>query len=73
MNIKEDYEWNYRDCYLCKTSTPQKEMCTATLDYEGFGLKGTHRVQVCKECHRDNQVNRLFKSENTEERIRCSQ
>jgi hypothetical protein len=23
---KDDYRWNYRDCYLCKNPTPQKEM-----------------------------------------------
>ena len=66
MIIKDDYSWNYSECYLCKTSTPQKEMCNETLDYEIFGVKGNIHVQVCKGCYRDNQVNRLFKSEKQE-------
>jgi hypothetical protein len=55
----KDYNWNYRDCYLCKNPTPQKEMRTVTLDYEGHGSKGTHRVQACKECYRESQLNKL--------------
>jgi hypothetical protein len=62
MNIKslDDYTWNYRDCYLCKIPTPQKEMRTVILDYEGHGSKGTHGVQACKECYRESQLNKLI-------------
>ena len=60
MNIKSDARYNHLDCYLCKNPTPQKEMRTVTLDYEGHGAKGTHRVQACKECHRESQLNKII-------------
>ena len=61
------------DCNFCKSQTPTKETHIVSVDYEYFGVKGYKYVQVCKECNREEQLNELFKSENTEERIRCSQ
>jgi len=62
MNIKDkdDYSWNYSECYLCKNSTHQKEMRDIKLDYEVFAVKGYIYVQVCKECYRESQLNKLI-------------
>lgn len=68
-----NYSWNKRDCHLCQKETPFNDMTTIRIDYEYFGVNGFKHELVCKECYRDDQLDELFKSENTEERIRCSQ
>ncbi len=54
------------DCHLCKKQTPTKETNIIPLDYEYFGVKGFMYVSICKECHRDYQLNKVFKSEKQE-------
>jgi hypothetical protein len=60
MNIKEDYAWNYRECHFCKKQTPTKEAISTPVDYEYFGTKGIMYVAMCKECHRESQLNKLI-------------
>ena len=60
MSIKDDYSWNYSDCYLCKKQTPKKEAISTPFEYEYFGVKGYKYIQVCKECHRESQLNKLI-------------
>jgi hypothetical protein len=65
MNIldrlaRED-EWvSVVDCHLCNKQTPTKETHIIPVDYEYFGVKGYMYVQVCKECHRESQLNKLL-------------
>jgi len=60
MNIldrlaRED-EWiSVVDCHLCN-----KETHIIPVDYEYFGVKGYMHVQVCKECYRESQLNKLL-------------
>lgn len=62
MNIKslDDYAWNYRECNFCKKQTPIKEAISTPVDYEYFGTKGIMYVAMCKECHRESQINKLI-------------
>jgi hypothetical protein len=66
MSIKDDYSWNYGECHFCNKSIPTKEAISTPLDYEYFGVNGTMYVAMCKECHRDSKLNKLFKSEKQE-------
>lgn len=61
-----NYSWNNRDCHLCQKETPFSDMTTIKVDYEYFGVSGFKYELVCKECHRDHQLNELFKSEKQE-------
>jgi hypothetical protein len=65
MNIldrlaRED-EWvSVVDCHLCNKQTPTKETHIIPVNYEYFGVKGYKYVQVCKECHREEQLNKII-------------
>jgi hypothetical protein len=48
------------DCHLCKSKTPTKETHIVSVDYEYFDVKGYKYVQVCKECYRESQLNKLI-------------
>jgi hypothetical protein len=43
-----------------KKQTPTKEAISTPVDYEYFGVKGYMYVGVCKECHREEQLNKLI-------------
>jgi hypothetical protein len=48
------------DCHFCKKQTPTKEAISTPFEYEYFGVNGTMYVAVCKECHRESQLNKLI-------------
>ena len=50
------------DCYQCKKQTPTKETHRHTIPVEYFGVKGYIYVEICKECNRDHQLNKLIHS-----------
>ena len=47
------------DCNDCKKQTPTKESFKIQRDCEYFGVKGFMYVPVCKECYREQQLNKL--------------
>lgn len=65
MNVLDRFarkdEWvSVIDCHLCKKQTPTKEAISTPVDYEYFGVKGYMYVAMCKECHRESQLNKLI-------------
>jgi hypothetical protein len=48
------------DCHDCKKQIPINESFNVSKDYEYFGVKGEMIVCVCKECHREGQLNKLI-------------
>jgi hypothetical protein len=55
-------EWvSVVDCHHCKKQTLTKETTIISIDYDYFGTKGKTYVNLCKECHRDHQLNKLIK------------
>ena len=66
MIISDDGWVSVIDCHFCKKQIPTKEAISTPLDYEYFGTKGYMYVATCKECHRESQLNNLFKSEKQE-------
>jgi hypothetical protein len=61
MIIKDREEWvSVIYCHFCKKQTPTKETYIVPVDYEYFGVKGYKYIQVCKECHRESQLNKLI-------------
>ncbi len=53
-----DSQWV--DCHHCKKQTLAKESTIILIDYDHFGSKGKTFVNLCKECHRDHQLNKLI-------------
>jgi len=61
MIIKDRDEWvSVVDCHYCKSQTPTKETHIVEVDYKYFKGTGRMYVQVCKECHRESQLNKLI-------------
>ena len=54
------------ECNNCKNQIPIEDTISTPLEYEYLGAKGTMYVATCKECHREHQLNELFKSEKQE-------
>jgi hypothetical protein len=50
-----------QDCHHCKKQTLTKETTIIPIDYNYFGTKGKTYVSLCKECHREHQLNKLIK------------
>jgi hypothetical protein len=46
------------ECYLCKKTT--KETYTTSVNGVFFGVEGYNNVIICKECHRESQLNKLL-------------
>jgi hypothetical protein len=54
-------EWvSIIDCHFCNKAIPTKEAISTPTDYEYFGVNGTMYVAMCKECHRESQLNKLI-------------
>jgi formate-dependent nitrite reductase cytochrome c552 subunit len=67
MKVLERDEWvSCIDCHLCKKNTPTKETYTIELKKIFFGVEGFCNVKICKECHREEKLTNLFKSEKQE-------
>jgi hypothetical protein len=57
-------EWvSVFDCHLCKTPiTDSDKWSIIPMEYyDSSGKKGYMFVDVCKECHREQQLNKLIK------------
>lgn len=66
-NIKHFEEWvSVTDCHICKKQIKTNESYRIPVEKKFFGVKGHMNVEVCKECYREEQLEKLFKSENTE-------
>ena len=48
------------ECNNCKNQIPIEESISTPLEYEYLGAKGTMYVAICKECHRESQLNKLL-------------
>jgi hypothetical protein len=48
------------DCHLCKNETPTKESSIIQVPRTVLGINGFMNVRVCKECHRESQLNKLI-------------
>ena len=66
MNVLDRDEWVSQflhltvvDCNDCKKQTPTKESFKIQRDCEYFGVKGFMYVPVCKECYREQQLNKI--------------
>jgi hypothetical protein len=64
MNILDRFaypdEWvSVVNCNDCKKQTPTKESFEVQRDCEYFGVNGFMNVRVCKECYREQQLNKL--------------
>ena len=54
VDIKD--EWvSFVECHLCKKQTPTKESSIIDIPKYLFG-----KARICKECHREEQLNKLF-------------
>ena len=49
------------DCHHCKKQILAKEGTIISIDYNYSGTKGKTYVNLCKECNRDHQLNKLIK------------
>ena len=47
------------DCHICKTHIFTKDSFIISVEETIFGVKGLTLARVCKECHRDSQLNKL--------------
>lgn len=54
------------DCNNCKNQIPTKETHIVSVEGQYFGVVGYMNVRICKECYREQQLNKLFKSEKQE-------
>lgn len=74
MSLQYNGKYNGKDqwvsvveCHQCKKITPTKETTIISIDYnysetKGKTLtKGKTFVNVCKECHRDTQLDKLLR------------
>jgi hypothetical protein len=65
--IKTFQEWiSVVYCHHCKSQTHTKETFISSVKSIHFGVKSYTNVRICKECHREQQLNKLFKSEKQE-------
>jgi hypothetical protein len=61
VDIKD--EWvSFVECHLCKKQTPTKESSIIDIPKYLFGINGNGFMnsRICKECHREEQLNKLF-------------
>jgi hypothetical protein len=68
MSLQYNGKYNGKDqwvsvveCHHCKKITPTKETTIISIDYNYSQTVGKTFVNVCKECHRDTQLNKLLR------------
>jgi len=68
MSLQYNGKYNGKDqwvsvveCHQCKKITPTKETTIISIDYNYSGTGGKTFVNICKECHRDTQLNKLLR------------
>jgi len=54
------------ECNNCKNQIPTKETHIVSVEGQYFGVDGYMNVRICKECYREEQLDKLFKSEKQE-------